>query len=87
MFLKVLDIYRRQWAILRCIVLPVEGWLTLLCGLVVHSIDTAHCLHRRILVEGVNRGHDEMRTATRSRVEQGFAAVKGDRVECKDGGR
>ncbi len=43
--LKVLDIYRRQRAILRCIVLPVKGWLTLMCGLVVDSVDMAHCLH------------------------------------------
>lgn len=63
--LKVLDIYRRQRAILRCIILPVKGWLTLLCGLVVRSVDMARCLHGRILVESVNRGHGEMHSAAR----------------------
>ncbi len=63
--LKVLDIYRRKRAILRCVMLPVEGWLTLKCGLVVDSVDMAHCLHRRILIESVNKGHDEMHTGAR----------------------
>lgn len=50
---------------MRCIVLPVKGWLTLMCGLVVDSVDMAHCLHGRILIESVNRGHDEMHTGAR----------------------
>lgn len=85
--LKVLDVYGRQRAILRSIPLPVEGWLTLMYGLVAHSVDMAHCLHRRILVEDVNRGHDEMHAAVQESVARSCEAVNGRRMKSKDGGK
>lgn len=87
LILRVLDIHRRQRAILHRIILPVKGGLTLRCGLVVRSIEMARFLHGRILVESVNRGHGEMHSAARRRTEQRFEAVQGGRVDCQEGGK
>ena len=88
LILEILDGDRRGGAMLRAVMLPVEGRLTSTLRFAMWSVDMAHRLYRRILLERVNRGHGRhgrTMVARASPIDRNGEVL--DRMENKEGRR